>query len=117
MHIHITARHLKMTGAIHSYVADKISHLEHVTDQIMGAHIVLWHDETTTPSKAFTVKVHLAIPGPDIFGESAEPDLYAAVDKVIDKLANQLRKHKSNAVKKKRHDLQRKREREKRFGK
>lgn len=116
MHIHITPRHLKLTGAIHAFVAEKVSHLEHVTDQIMGAHIVLWHDETRTPSKAFQVKVHLAVPGPDIHAEDCQSDLYAAIDKVIDKLAVQLRKRKSTLTKTKRHKLQREREREKKFG-
>ncbi|MFZ5806868.1 MAG: ribosome hibernation-promoting factor, HPF/YfiA family [Verrucomicrobiota bacterium] len=96
MHIHITPRHLKLTAAIHGYVADKIEHLEHVTDQIIGAHVVLWYDKTRVPSKQFCVKVHLAVPGPDIHAEDVEADLYAAVDKVVDKLSQQLRKRKTS---------------------
>ena len=100
MHIHITPRHLKLTGAIHGFVASKVEHLEHATDQIIGAHIVLWHDQTRAPSKQFCVKVHLAVPGPDIHAEEYADDLYAAVDKVIDKLAAQIRKRKTVKLKK-----------------
>lgn len=116
MQIYITPRHLKMTGALHSFVADKISHLEHLCEDIMGAHVVLWHDETKSPSKCFVVKVHLGVPGPDIFGEQADSDLYAAIDKVVDKLAHQLSKRKTKRVDHKKHILRRSRERAKRLG-
>ncbi len=117
MQIHISPRHLRLTGAIHAYVAEKISNLEHLTGEIMGAHVVLWHDETRAPDKCFCVKVHLAVPGPDIHGEDSEHDLYAAIDKVVDKLANQIRKRKTKRTSHKLHVLRRSREKAKRNGK
>ena len=90
MQIHLSPRHLTLTAAIYAYVADKISHLEQMTDRILAAHVVLLHDETKT--KKHIVKVHLAVPGPDIYAEHAEDDLYAAIDKVTGKLSQQLRK-------------------------
>jgi putative sigma-54 modulation protein len=101
MQIHLTPRHLVLTGAIHSYVAEKISHLETITDNIVGAHIVLLHDETK--KKQYVVKVHLGLPGPDIHAEDREDDLYAAIDKVVDKLARQLRKRKTRISGQKKH--------------
>lgn len=100
MQIHITSRHLKLTEAIRTFVTDKITHLEHACDHIMGAHIVLWHDKTRSPEKAFCVKVHLAIPGPDIHLEETTGDLYSAVDLVTTKLYRQLRKRKTSRQKK-----------------
>ena len=93
MQIHLSPRHLVLTGAIHSYVAEKVSHLETIASEILGAHVVLLHDETK--KKNYTVKVHLGLPGPDIHAEDSESDLYAAIDKVVDKLARQLRKRKT----------------------
>jgi putative sigma-54 modulation protein len=116
MHIHITPRHLKLTAALHSYVADKISHLERATDQILAAHVVLWHDETRSPEKAFRVKVHLAVPGPDIYAEEAKHDLYAAIDLITDKLAQQLRKVKTKKVDRKKKIARREREKLKKKG-
>jgi putative sigma-54 modulation protein len=104
MQIHLTPQHITLTGALHSYVADKLSHLENITDRILGAHVVLLHDETKT--KKHVVKVHLAVPGPDIHAESSEDDLYAAIDKVTDKLARQLRKRKTRIVSQKKHRTQ-----------
>jgi len=93
MQIHVSPRHLKLTAAIHGYVAEKVEHLESLAGEILAAHVVLLHDETAT--KSYSVKVHLAVPGPDIHAEDKEKDLYAAIDKVVDKLARQLRKRKT----------------------
>lgn len=93
-----------LTAAIHSYVATKIEHLETITDSIIAAHAVLVHDETKV--KQFTIKVHLAVPGPDIHAQDSEADLYAAIDKVCDKLARQLRKRKTKLTSAKKHRAQ-----------
>ncbi len=104
MQIHLSPRHLVLTGAIHSYVAEKVEHLEGITEQIIAAHVVLMHDETKV--KKYVVKVHLAVPGPDIHAQDAENDLYAAIDKVCDKLARQIRKRKTKRVDAKKHRSQ-----------
>ncbi len=93
MHIHLTPRNIVLTAAIHSFVAEKVEHLEGHGEQIMGAHIVIFHDQNK--KKPYHVKVHLALPGPDIHAEDAEGDLYAAIDKVVDKLSRQLAKRKT----------------------
>jgi len=114
MQIHLSPRHLVLTAAIHSHVADKVGHLEELTDEILAAHVVLLHDEKRNPKKAYHVKVHLAVPGPDIHAEDAESDLYVAIDKVVDKIAQQLRKRKTRLKDKGKHDLQRAAEKKKR---
>jgi putative sigma-54 modulation protein len=110
MQIHLSPRHLTLTGAIHSYVANKLSHFDHQTDRIIGAHVVLMHDESKTKS-SYVVKVHLAMPGKDIHAEDRENDLYAAIDLVMNKLGQQLRKRKTKLVTGKKHKLQAAKER------
>ncbi len=102
MQIHLSPRHLRLTAAIHQHAAGKVLHLEELTDDIVAAHIVLIHDEAAKPADRHTVKVHLAIPGPDIHAEESHADLYAALDLVIDKLARQLRKRKTRLTDKNR---------------
>ncbi len=116
MHIHLSPRHLILTGAINNFVVEKISSLEHISEQIIAAHVVLIHDEAQDPSTEHRVKVHLAVPGKDIHAECADLDLYAAVDGVTHKLARQLRKRKTRLQDKKKSDLQKKVERKKRLG-
>lgn len=113
MHIHLSPRHLVLTGAINSYVVNKLAHLDHQSDRIIGAHAVLMHDESKTKSN-YVVKVHLAMPGKDIHAEDRENDLYAAIDLVVNKLARQLRKRKTRMVDGKKHKAQLAKERRKR---
>ncbi|MCX6935379.1 MAG: ribosome-associated translation inhibitor RaiA [Verrucomicrobia bacterium] len=117
MHIHITPRHLPLTDGIEMYVRNKLSHLDHFERRILGAHVVLWLDHSAPPKKQFRVKVHLAVPGPDLYAESGEADLYAAVDKAEEKLTNELRKRKTKMVDHKRHMEARRKEKARRFGK
>lgn len=101
MQIHLSPRNIVLTGAIHAFIAEKISHLEEYGQQILAAHVVLFHDQNK--KKPFVVKVHLGLSGPDIFSEDAEPDLYAAVDKVVHKLSAQLSKRKTRQKSHKKH--------------
>ena len=101
MQIHLSPRNLRLTGAIHAYVAEKIMRLEDLASEILAAHVVLVHDESAATG-SFCVKVHLAIAGPDIHASDVDADLYAAIDKVGDKLARQLRKRKTRLVDKRR---------------
>ncbi len=103
MQIHLSPRHMTLTAAIHSYVCEKVAHLETMAPSIVAAHIVLMHDETK--KKRYVVKVHLALPGPDVHAEDAEDDLYAAIDLTINKLAQQLRKYKTKRTETKKHKL------------
>jgi len=99
MQIHISPRDIKLTPAIHSYVAQKIDNLEHFGLNLIGAHIALWHDTARATKHAFVVKVHLAMRGPDLHAEDHGHDLYQAIDVVSERLAEQLRHRKSKLVK------------------
>jgi putative sigma-54 modulation protein len=60
--------------------------------------------------------VRLAVPGPDLFAEDSESDLYAAIDLVVKKIEQQIRKRQSkykarkhteaSAIKRKRQEAQ-----------
>ena len=102
MQIHLSPRNVRLTGAIHAYVAEKIMRLEDIASEILAAHVVLVHDEQAEAGSNYCVKVHLAIAGPDIHASDVDADLYAAIDKISDKLARQLRKRKTRLVDKRR---------------
>jgi putative sigma-54 modulation protein len=107
MQIHLTPQHLQLTASIHQAVAGQISSLEDLGTQIVGAHVVLLADHGATPTKRHTVKIHLAIPGPDIYAEDSEADLYIALERATDKVARQLRKRKTSLNDKRRRTTQR----------
>ena len=58
----------------------------------MDARVTLEHDHTRVPEKQFSCSVRLAVRGPDLFAEDVESDLYAAIDRVIKKIEQQIRK-------------------------
>jgi putative sigma-54 modulation protein len=95
MQIHVSPRNIPLTAAIHQAVAAQIGTLEDLGIDIIGAHVVLVHADAMKPRDRFQARVHLAVPGPDIFAEAAAEDLYMALELVTDKLARQLRKKKT----------------------
>ncbi|MEI6081914.1 MAG: ribosome-associated translation inhibitor RaiA [Verrucomicrobiota bacterium] len=105
MQIHISPRHIQLTAAIHAHVAGKVAHLEEYTDSILAAHVVLLFDEHRSKKKDFLVKIHLALPGPDLHAEDAEDDLYSAIDLTVKKLVQQLRKRKTKVKEKAKHKV------------
>jgi putative sigma-54 modulation protein len=106
MQIHLSPRHITLTAAIHSHVADKVIHLEEYTKDILAAHVVLLFDEHRSKKKDYTVKIHLALPGPDLHAEDSEDDLYSAIDLTVHKLVQQLRKRKTKVKEQKKHKVQ-----------
>lgn len=107
MQIHLSPRHLTLTASIHQAVATHIGHLEAFASDIVGAHVVLIADLAAKAGKRHTVKVHLAVPGPDIHGEHSDDDLYIALERVTDKLSAQLKKRKTALSDKRRRTTQR----------
>lgn len=61
----------------------------------MDARVTLEHDNTKAPERQFTCSMRLNMPGPDLFAEDAESDLYAAIDLVTKKIEQQIRKRHS----------------------
>ncbi len=116
MQIHITPRHLRLTAAIHQAVAAQIFTLEDFGIEILGAHVVLLQDDAKKPADRFQVKAHLAVPGPDIFAEHRDEDLYIALEQLTSKLARQLRKRKTELQDKPRSKAQRAAQRSKADG-
>ena len=102
MQLHLSPRHLRLTAAIHQRAAEKIESLEELAEEILAAHVVLMHNDAAKANDRFQVKVHLAVPGPDIFAEASADDLYVALDLVTDQLARQLRKRKTRLTDKRR---------------
>ncbi len=107
---------MPLTASIHQAVAAQIGHLEELGLNIIAAHVVLVASDAKEPGDRYTVKVHLAVPGPDIFADASHQDLYVALEQVTDKLARQIRKRKTALTDKRRKTSQRGVERQKIVG-
>jgi len=90
MQINITARHLKLTDAIDSYVKQKISKVGKFFDgDSVWAHAIL----SVEKNRQITEIVFHAY-GKAFRAKEESDDLYASVDLAVDKLTKQLKKQK-----------------------
>lgn len=101
MKLILSTHDITLTKAIEDHVLSKLEKLEHLDQRAIDARVVLEHDHIKTPQKKFSCSIRLSMPGPDLFAEDREDDLYAAIDKVAKKIGQQLRKrHNKHKAKK-----------------
>ncbi len=93
MQLSITGHHLDITDALRNYVTEKLQKLERHYDHITNAHVVLSVEKLRQRAEA---TIHIA--GAELFAESDCEDLYAAIDKLTDRLDRQILKHKEKLV-------------------
>ncbi|MDR1195000.1 MAG: ribosome-associated translation inhibitor RaiA [Endomicrobium sp.] len=90
MQINITARHLKLTSAIDSYVRKKVSKSGKFFDgDDVWVHVIL----SVEKSRQIT-EVNFHVGKMTFRAKEQSPDLYASIDLTVDKLDKQLRKQK-----------------------
>ena len=89
MNLQISGHHLEVTPAIHDYVMDKVGRITRHFDNVIDVNVILSVDKLKQKAE---VTVHLS--GKDIYVESIDEDLYAAIDILADKLDRQIQKHK-----------------------
>jgi putative sigma-54 modulation protein len=89
MNLHLTGHHLEVTPALRDYLTSKLERVKRHFDQVIDVAVVL---STEREQRKAEATVHLS--GKDLFAESQDPDMYAAIDSLIDKLDRQIVKHK-----------------------
>jgi putative sigma-54 modulation protein len=94
MNLKISGHHLEVTPALREYVVTKLDRVLRHFDQVIDGTVLLAVDNHKEKDKRQKVEVNLHLKGKDIFVESANGDLYAAIDMLIDKLDRQVLRHK-----------------------
>jgi putative sigma-54 modulation protein len=95
MNVIIVPHNVTLTKAIEDHLISRINRIEHLNHYVTNVRATLDHDQARAPERAFSCSVRLALPGPDMFAEDVESDLYAAIDLVMKKIEQQLRKRHS----------------------
>src|SRR5438445_12770219 len=95
MKLILSTHNVTLTKAIEDHILTRIDKLEHFDRFAINARVCLEHDETRAPERQFTCSMRLSVPGPDLFAEDCEADLYAAIDLVTKKIEQQIRKRQS----------------------
>jgi len=115
MQIHLDPRNFRFTAPIRKHASEKMMGLRDLAN-ILTAHVILSENSGETPDQRFTVKAHLAVPGPDVHAQESGHDPFVALNKVCDRLARQLRKRHTVLIDKRRQKVQRVVEMEKKLG-
>ena len=89
MNLQLTGHHLEVTPAIRDYVTSKLDRLTRHFDHVIDVNVILSLEREQRRAEA---SIHVR--GRDLFAESQDPDMYAAIDALVDKLDRQILKHK-----------------------
>ena len=92
MNIEINGHNVEVTQALRAYVTEKLERLHRHFDNLIGAHVVLKLERVEHFAEAT-----LSVGGrtKDIHAEASAEDMYAAIDKMVDKVDRQVRRHKN----------------------
>lgn len=85
----ISGQHMDITPALKDYVKSKMERIERHFDNISSSNVVL-HVEKTR----HCVEATVAARGATLHANAQAEDMYAAIDAMVDKLDNQVRKKK-----------------------
>jgi putative sigma-54 modulation protein len=100
----LSAHNVTLTKAIEDHILSRLEKLEHMDRFVTNARVTLDHDHLKLVGGQFCCAIRLSVPGPDLFAEDWESDLYAAIDLVTKKIEQQLRK-RHNKYKARKHTL------------
>jgi putative sigma-54 modulation protein len=98
----LSTHNVTLTKAIEDHIIGRINKLDHLDRFAIDARVTLEHDHRKAPKKQFACSIRLRMPGPHLFAEDCESDLYAAIDLVTKKIEQQIRK-RHNKYKAKKH--------------
>jgi putative sigma-54 modulation protein len=100
----LSTHNVTLTKAIEDHIVSRIEKLEHLDHYATSARVAVEHDHLKVPDRQFICSLRLSVPGPDLFAEERQSDLYSAIDLVTKKMEQQLRK-RHNKYKARKHTL------------
>ncbi|MEW5942879.1 MAG: ribosome-associated translation inhibitor RaiA [Pseudomonadota bacterium] len=89
MNLTLTGHHLEITPAIRDYVTSKVGKISRHFDHVIDVNVILSVEKLKQKAEA-----NIHVRGKDIFAQTDDADMYAAIDLLIDKLDRQIIKHK-----------------------
>ncbi len=92
MNLTVTGHHIDVTDSLRNYVSSKLDRLERHSDDVTDVHVILSVEKLSRKAEA-TVNIR----GGQLFADTIDEDMYAAIDLLTDKLDRQLIKHKEKS--------------------
>ena len=94
MNLTISGHHLDVTPSLREYVLTKLDRIIRHFDQVVDVNVLLSVVNMREKDRRQKAEITLHVKGKDIFVENSHEDLYAAIDKLMDKLDRQVCRHK-----------------------
>ena len=89
MQINITGHHVEVTPALRAYVTEKMQKLARHFDKVNSINVILNVEKLQQQAEAT-----VSAAGRTIFAAESAMDMYASIDKLVDKLDRQVRRYK-----------------------
>ncbi len=89
MNLNISGHHVDVTDALRNYVESKMTRVERHFDHVIDAEVVL-----EVAKERHSAEITMKLSGTKLHAEATEPDMYAAIDSMADKLDRQIRRYK-----------------------
>ena len=93
MQVIISGRHVEITDALHEYVRQKLTPVDRHFSPMIRSHVVLH-----VARNRHRVETTVHTKGMQWHATAENKDMYAAIDRVVDKLDRQAIKHKEKVV-------------------
>jgi putative sigma-54 modulation protein len=90
MQLSLTGHHVEVTPALRGYVEKKLERIARHFDHVIDVHCVLTVEQKLRQKAEATLHVS----GRSIYADATDPDMYAAIDALTDKLDRRVKKHK-----------------------
>ncbi|MFA4942758.1 MAG: ribosome-associated translation inhibitor RaiA [Patescibacteria group bacterium] len=105
MQVKIKASKIELTEAIQNYINEKVSMLDKYLNHVDVLNCDFEIEKSVGgqhKGDIFRAEINLQVPGEILYVEKTESDLYKAIDKVKDHLAEVIKKYKEKKIDKKR---------------
>lgn len=93
MEIHFTGKHIEVTEGLKTFATEKLQTLAKRNSHITNVNVV-FHIERGMHK----VEANVHFNGIEIHASAEEPDMYASIDALVDKLEAQIIRHKEKLI-------------------
>ncbi len=92
MNITVTGHHVEVTSSMRNYVNEKLRRLQRHSENLFDSQVILSVEKVRQKAEAT-----IQISGSRLYADTTQPDMYAAIDLLMDKLDRQLIRHKEKS--------------------
>ena len=92
MNITVTGHHVEVTSSMRNYVNEKLQRLRRHSENLFDIQVILSVEKERQKAEAT-----IQISGNRLYADTTQPDMYAAIDLLMDKLDRQIIRQKEKA--------------------